>query len=363
MIVSATTDGLEEADALHARVRAKITGGDEPFDALAAALARHQARYAPGYARLCAARGVDPERDPPSALPAVPTDAFRLARVSTFPATLDVAVFRTSGTTVGARGAHAMRTLATYHDAAMVGAASTLFAPFGERARIVAVAPSPTRNPESSLSRMLGWFVEERGDARSVFVRPDDVDEAIDALERAALDGPLLVLATAFAWVHLIDRLDGRAIPLPHGSRAMQTGGFKGRSRELSADELRAMIARSFELPREEVVGEYGMTELTSQLWATPEVGSTADRWLYRTPPWVRVVACDPATLQPLPTATRGIARIEDLGNVESAWAIQTADDVVVHEGGAVELIGRLPGATPRGCSLAVEELFAGETR
>ncbi|MBI2389331.1 MAG: acyl-protein synthetase [Deltaproteobacteria bacterium] len=356
---TATPASLAEADALHARVLAKIAGGGEPFDALAASIARHQARYSAGYARLCAARGVDPERDPPSALPAVPTDAFKLARVATFPEALDAAVFRTSGTTAGARGAHAMRTLSTYHDAAMVGAASTLFAPFGARARIVAVAPSPAQTPESSLSRMLGWFVEERGDARSAFVRPDDVDEAIDTLERAALDGPLLVLATAFAWVHLIDRLDGRCVPLPRGSRAMQTGGFKGRSRELSAEELRGLIASTFELPREEVVGEYGMTELTSQLWATPEVGSTADRWLYRAPPWVRVTACDPATLQPLPLASRGIARIEDLGNVESAWAIQTADEVIVHEGGAVELLGRLPGATPRGCSLAVEELVS----
>jgi len=350
------TDALLEADALHARVRRAIASGDVPFAELARAIASFQARFVEGYARLCRARGVDPTSAPLDRLPAVPTDAFRVARIASFPTEHDAAVFRTSGTTAGARGAHPMRTLATYHAAAMTAAATSLFAPYPGRVRIIALAPSIDDAPDSSLARMLAWFIDERGDAGSRFVRPDDVDGAIATLERAALDGPLLLLATAFAHVHVIDRLSGRTLPLPRGSRAMQTGGFKGRSREVAPEELRSMIARTFELPRAEVVGEYGMTELTSQLWATPESGSTDERWLYRAPPWVRVIACDPATLAPLPDGARGIARIEDLGNVESAWAIQTADEVIV-QGDRVEILGRLPGATPRGCSLAVEEL------
>jgi len=347
---------LSEADALHARVRHAIASGHVPFAELARDLAIFQQKYVGGYARLCAARGVDPAHDPLGRLPAVPTDAFRVARIASFPAELDVAVFRTSGTTVGTRGAHAMRTLATYHAAAMSAANATLFAPYPGRVRIIAIAPSVADAPDSSLAHMLQWFIDERGDPGSRFVRPDDVDAAIETLERAALNGPLLLLATAFAHVHVIDRLGGRGLQLPRGSRAMQTGGFKGRSRELAPDELRSLIAATFELPREEVVGEYGMTELTSQLWATPESGSTDARWLYRAPPWVRVIACDPATLAPLPDGARGIARIEDLGNVESAWAIQTADEVIV-QGDRVEILGRLPGATPRGCSLSIEEL------
>jgi hypothetical protein len=156
--------------------------------------------------------------------------------------------------------------------------------------------------------------------------------------------------------VHLIDALAGRVLALPEGSRAMQTGGFKGRSREVSAQELRDGVSRSLGLAASSVVGEYGMTELTSQLWAVPE--GDDPRWRYRAPPWMRVHACDPITLAELPTGHEGIARIEDLGNVESAWAVQTADRVVVDEDGSVTLLGRLPGATPRGCSLAVEELL-----
>src|SRR5689334_20618356 len=93
-------------------------GGDERFETLARDLAVFQSKYVDGYARLCTAHGVDPARDPFERLPAVPTDAFRVARVASFPLELDVAAFKTSGTTVGlaARGVHAMRTLATYHD-------------------------------------------------------------------------------------------------------------------------------------------------------------------------------------------------------------------------------------------------------
>src|SRR3982074_2127787 len=107
------------------------------------------------------------------------------------------------------------------------------------------------------------------------------------------------------------------------------------------------------------------MTELTSQRWAVPSAESdrAGREWIYRAPPWVRVVACDPATLTPLPDGQRGIARIEDLANVESAWAIHAAEEVWVDAGGGVEIFGRRPGAPPRGCSLAIEELLARGSR
>lgn len=373
--------GLAEADALHARVRAAIDGRGEPFEVLARALAEHQARRVPGYRRLCAARGVDPARDPLELLPAVPTEAFKHARVASFPASLDAAVFRTSGTTLGARGAHPMRTLATYRAAALTWARATLLAPYvtgGVAPRIVALAASPAEAPDSSLSRMMGWFVDELGAPGSGFAAiaaprrdgdalnsPNTSDcpqnpEALEALGRAAaLDGPVLVLGAAFAFVHALDRLGARRIELPAGSRLMQTGGFKGRSRSIEGGALRAELARAFGVPAREVAGEYGMTELSSQLYAVDPRAGEEERWIYRAPPWMRVSARDPETLAPLPLGRRGVARLEDLANVESAWAIQTADEIVVHVDGGVELFGRLAGAAPRGCSLAIEELLA----
>jgi hypothetical protein len=286
----------------------------------------------------------------------VPTDAFRLARVATFPASLDAVRFLTSGTTQGARGVHAMRTLETYRRAALVWADRTIFAEFAAPPRMVVIAPPPETADESSLVAMLRWFVE-RDPKRATWCSPDDVSAVERALTEASQRGePTLLLATAFAWVHLADALGERTIPMPRGSRAMQTGGFKGRSREIDPATLRRTIAERLAIEEASVVGEYGMTELSSQLWSLSH--DAEGRFRYRAPPWVRVVACDPVSLAPRAVGERGIARIEDLANVESAWAIQTADEIVVEPDGAVVVLGRLPGSTPRGCSLAIEELL-----
>src|SRR3984885_16167919 len=112
---------FEESDELHRRARAFVRAFEakapppEPFDRLACDLARFQARHIAGYARLCHARGVSLETIARAGeAPAVPIDAFKLARVATFPEDATRAVFRTSGTTLGARGAHAMRDVGTY---------------------------------------------------------------------------------------------------------------------------------------------------------------------------------------------------------------------------------------------------------
>jgi len=92
------------------------------------------------------------------------------------------------------------------------------------------------------------------------------------------------------------------------------------------------------------------MTELSSQFY-DEEPGH------YTEPPWARVVPVHPETLAPVPDGEVGIARIEDLANVDSAFAILAADRVRRVAGG-FELLGRTPGAPPRGCSIAVDEMM-----
>ena len=168
----------------------------------------------------------------------------------------------------------------------------------------------------------------------------------------------MLVLATSFALVHLLDALGDDMLPLPVGSRAMQTGGFKGRSREVAPDALRRAVARAFALREAEVVGEYGMTELSSQFWEATAVLPDARPGVYVEPPWAHVVPVDPETLHPVPAGAMGIARIEDLGNVDSAFAV-LAQDRVRRVPGGFELLGRAPGAPARGCSIAIDEMLS----
>jgi hypothetical protein len=117
-------------------------------------------------------------------------------------------------------------------------------------------------------------------------------------------------------------------------------------------------VARAFCLDERSVVSEYGMTELSSQFYEQTAVDPAARPGVYREPPWARVVPVHPETLAPVATGEVGIARIEDLLNVDSAFAVLTADRVRRVEGG-FELLGRAPGAPPRGCSLAIDEMLS----
>jgi hypothetical protein len=346
----------------------------EPFDPLALALARFQARHIPALARLARARGVDlGAARAAAAIPAVPCDVFRLSRIAVHPASCDVATFRTSGTSAGvaARGEHPLRTTETYEMAA-VGWAPRFLWP--DRADLAAwvLAPPISEQPDSSLGFMLDRFAHGFEPRPSFLVHAADDGHAaidLDGVARAAVRAreagwPVIVLATSFALVHLLDQAGGLDLRLPPWSRVMQTGGFKGRSREVAPDDLRRRVGEAFGVREDLVVGEYGMTELSSQLYegtlaAALGVGPAARHGVYFAPPWVRVDAVDPVSLEPLPAGEVGIARIVDLANVDSAVAIQTADRVRIAEGG-VELFGRLPGAAPRGCSLAVDEMLGG---
>ena len=360
-------EALRQSDALHARVRSLIDGrtGADNFDALGADIARFQAEHVPGYARLCAARGVVPARIARAAdAPAVPTDAFKIARVFAFDDGDARVTFRTSGTTLGARGSHAFRDVGTYDAGALAFGRAMLARGLASPLPVVVVGPSPQEAPDSSLSHMCGLFARALDPGQPVervyCVRGGALD--VDGL-RARVSGlapgrPAIVLATSFALVHLLDAIGGDILGLPPGSRVMQTGGFKGRSREVAADELRRDVARAFGVAERAVVGEYGMTELSSQFWEATLVDERAAPGVYAEPPWARVVPVDPETLAPVAPGGVGIARIEDLANVDSAFAV-LAQDRVRRVPGGFELLGRAPGAPPRGCSIALDEMLS----
>jgi hypothetical protein len=358
------------SDALHARAVAFVVAFErgepmpEPFDALACDLARHQ--RASGYDRLCAAVGLNlASLTRADAIPAIPTDAFKAMRIAAHPDALDGAVFRTSGTTVGARGAHALRHTATYDRGAVAFGRSALAPHLGERFPVLVLGPPPSELPDSSLTHMLAAFVRAFDGASSpesrFFLRGDTFELASldEAIARACVqDTPVFLAGTSFAFVHLLDALGDDTLALPRGSLVMQTGGFKGRSRVVEADDLRRELARVFSVPERAIVAEYGMTELASQGWEAPLFSETGAHGTFVVPPWMRVQAADPDSLAPLSDGARGVARITDLLNVDSAVVVQTADLVTVN-GSSVTLHGRAPGAAPRGCSLAIDELLA----
>lgn len=363
---------LERSSTLHARARTFVDafGRGEPgpdFDAFARELAVYQAEHAPGYGRLCRARGVDPRSlTRAEDIPAVPTDAFKLTRVATFDEAHSAVTFRTSGTTIGARGTHAMRDPSTYESAAVAFGRKWLARDLDRPIPVVVLGPSPSAAPDSSLGHMCASFVSELGEPapeeETWLVDGDILDiDAFDSRVAYALakDQPMLVLATSFALVHLLDAVGDATFALPSGSRVMQTGGFKGKSREVAPEQLRAELARVFAIDERAIIAEYGMTELSSQFYERTLFERESRHGTYAEPPWARVIPVDPETLAPVPDGEIGIAKILDLMNVDSAVAVLTQDRVrrLPAEGG-FELLGRAPGAPSRGCSIAIDELL-----
>ena len=298
---------------------------------------------------------------PPTAwheIPPVPTTAFRdTAIVSGTPE----AVFRTSGTTLGGggRGEHHVLSVALYRAAARANYRRHLIHG-ATRLRLLSLVPSPRAVSDSSLSTMAGFIAAEPEVTGTVwaFDPGDGVD--IEAVrDSATAEVPILLLTTAFALVHLLDALGSERIPLPEGSRLMETGGFKGRAREVDRATLYGRTERVLDIPERRIINEYGMTELLSQ--AYDGVAGTAPPHparVHRFPPWVRTRALDPATLAPLPPGEPGLLTHFDLANAGSVCHILTEDLGHTTEGGGVRLLGRARGATPRGCSLASESFL-----
>ncbi len=233
--------------------------------------------------------------------------------------------------------------------------------PDQRRMRLVILAPSEADAPSSSLSYMLARFAQWFGSSTAWVWKGDalDIEALRTELANAAADGdPIALLGTSFAFVHAEDALDKARFALPEGSRLMQTGGFKGRSREVEPEELRGALSERYGLVDAMIISEYGMTELSSQLYETTlrdRVNNTASGprrfWV---PHWVRATPVDPESLVPVSNGATGILRLDDCANLDSVCCIQTADLARRSEDG-IELIGRAPGAVPRGCSLTTD--------
>lgn len=141
----------------------------------------------------------------------------------------------------------------------------------------------------------------------------------------------------------------GSRLVLPAGSRAMETGGYKGRSRALPRAALHDLIRRCLGVPASHVISEYGMSELSSQAY-DGVVGDAGAR-CFRFPPWARALVVSPETGTEVDDGNPGLLRVCDLANVGSVLAVQT-EDLAIRRGDGFELLGRASEAEPRGCSL-----------
>jgi hypothetical protein len=334
---------------------------ESDFDALALAAFACQCECMPTFRAFCVARGITPgtvERW--QDVPAVPARAFKALD---FAVAEPEVVFLTSGTSRGPerRGRHLVPRLSLYRQSLRAAFEPHVLA--GSRMPFVSLIPPPGALPSSSLSFMVGtaaaalaseahWVVDGAGELDEERLR------AI-TLDAASVSEPVLLLGTALALLHLVERLEASPVdPLPTGSRIMATGGFKGLHREIGRAQLYDRMTAATGVPRKLIINEYGMTELLSQLYEPVLSEGPGAAGIHVAPPWLKVRALDPVTLDEVKEGEPGLLTFFDLANAGSVCHVLTEDVGAVVDG-RVRLQGRVQGAEPRGCSRAMDELMS----
>jgi Acyl-protein synthetase, LuxE len=368
------------AGELDARILDFITRGvdrrstDAEFNALALALFGHQFSLNRPYRRYCESAGCGPRSVTHwTQIPAVPTTAFKDAELTTLRPRERAAVFHSSGTTEHrpSRHFHSKATRALYEAALWPMFQSRMGIPPDPLSSVdrqdacpmlIILTPTPSEAPHSSLVHMMETVRRRLSAPRSAFVGDAKLEDG-RALVKAVQSKiqsrvretnevnpkpKILLLGTAIAFVRLLDAI--QVLPLPPGARVMETGGYKGRTREVPREELHAQMAAKLDVARSAIVSEYGMCELSSQFYTRPTLHASRAA-VFTGPPWTRVQVINPETGREAREGGRGLVRIFDLANRGSVLAVQT-EDVGVRRGDGFELLGRAPQAEARGCSL-----------
>lgn len=332
---------------------------DSEFNSLALEIFEFQRRANPIYKKFVDQRIANKTLSNWIDIPALSTTAFKLTPVTSFDHAISRGCFHTSGTTESESGKHYFYDFELYN-AAILPTFKEYVLPdlkTGERITMAVLVASPTEAPTSSLSHMMGVVKDKFGTAQSDYYYQNtrfDYDRLIQKLsESETIEEPIALLGTAFSFAFFMEELkkrNNRKFHLPNGSRIMDTGGFKGRTREIERDVFYRIMSERFRIPMTHIVNEYGMTELSSQFYdrslvdmkpSFEKVGSS----------WAKIVIRDPLSLEP---TGEGIVTVVDLANLYSLSAVATGDWGKMHKNG-IEICGRAPGEMLRGCSLRLD--------
>lgn len=310
----------------------------EEFEACALELFRFQAEHTAPYRRYVELLGVEPKSvERVEDIPFMPIDLFKTTDVYCGTSAPEI-VFTSSntGSTVASR--HMVASLEDYRKT--FTAAFRKF--YGEPSRwsIYGLLPSYLEREGSSLVYMVDRLIEECGSGGFYL---HDYERLIADME--ADPKPKILLGVSYALWDLAEQY----APKLRDTIVMETGGMKGRRKELSKSDLHAILCRGFGL--EHIASEYGMAELMSQAYSSGD-------GVFRTPEWMRVLVRDVNDpFDHAPAGSRGGIDIVDLANLSSCAFIQTQDVGRVFSDGSFAIDGRIAGSDIRGCNLLVHNM------
>jgi hypothetical protein len=249
-------------------------------------------------------------------------------------------IFESSGTTNMVNSHHEVKDMSLYTESFLKG--FTLF--YGDPSDwcIIGLLPAYLERKGSSLVHMVDALVKRSAQKESGFYLYEfsALRETLLNLERKKQK--TLLIGVSFA---LLDFANEFPVPLS-STVVMETGGMKGRKKEMLREELHAVLCHAFE--KESIHSEYGMTELLSQAYSK-------GGGIFQTPPWMRIVLRDEEDPLVIKTGDgdTGVINVIDLANIHSCSFIATDDAGRLHKEG-FEVLGRTDGSDLRGCSLLV---------
>lgn len=310
------------------------------FESVALEIFNFQFQNIPVYRNFCGHLGIAPQdiktlKD----IPFLPIEFFKTHKVLAN-AIEPQAVFTSSGTTGMITSKHMVGDLSVYEKSFQK--AFNLFYGDPQEWVILALLPSYLEREGSSLIFMVQNLIESSAHSSSGFYLNN-----YEALKNAILNcehsnQKVLLIGVSFALLDLVEKYNFDL----KNTVVMETGGMKGKRREMIREELHSLLKQGFGIHH--IHSEYGMTELLSQAYSKGD-------GIFECPPWMRMLIRDPEdpfTLLP-PGKTGGI-NVIDLANINSCSFIATQDLGKDLGDGQTEILGRFDHSDIRGCNLLV---------
>jgi len=247
-------------------------------------------------------------------------------------------IFTSSGTTGSTTSKHYVTDVSVYEQSYLKA-----FEHFYKNVKnytVLALLPSYLEREGSSLIYMVNDLIKKSNKPKSGFYL-NDLSALKDTLnELDEKDEKVLLIGVSFALLALVEKYTFNL----KNTIVMETGGMKGRRKELIRNELHDILKKGFGV--DHIHSEYGMTELLSQAYST-------GNGIFNTPPWMKVLIRDTEDpLQHLPNERTGGINIIDLANINSCSFVATQDLGKTFKNGSFEVLGRFDHSDIRGCNL-----------
>lgn len=300
-----------------------------------------QAHHCAVYREYLSLINVEPQAvERPENIPFLPIEFFKSHRV-TSRSDVPQIVFSSSGTTGSVQSKHYVADVALYEQSFRTAFEQCYGTPADTA--IIALLPAYSERTGSSLIYMVDELIRQSNHPRSGYFlyNHDELHHVLLALKDQCTK--TLLIGVTYA---LLDFVENHPIDFP-GLIVMETGGMKGRRREMIREELHEQLCQGFNVAH--IHSEYGMTELLSQAYAK-------GNGLFHCPPWMQVHIRDTNDpFEMLPMGRTGGINIIDLANIHSCAFIATQDLGKKHSDGNFEVLGRFDQSDIRGCNLLVQ--------